>query len=93
MEKKDKKRTLFERRKAKERKERREDRKDSSKRKKEKNDSTSSKIDWSGSSNRWIGRSRSRDWNRIRSIDYWIVTKPIIGSEKIPIHDYGIRID
>ena len=63
------------------------------KEKKRKNDSTSSKIDWSGSSNRWIGRGRSRDWNRIRSVDYWIVTKPIIGSEKIPIHDYGIRID
>lgn len=56
-------------------------------------DSTSSKIDWSRSSNRRVGRSRSRNWNRIRGIHYRNVTKPIIGSKNVPIHDYGVRVD
>jgi hypothetical protein len=69
------------------------DEKDWMKKEKEEDDSTSSKIDWSRSRNRRFGRSRSRNWNRIRSIHYRNVTKPIIGSEKIPILYYGVRID
>jgi hypothetical protein len=56
-------------------------------------DSTSCKIDWSRSRNRRVGRSRSGNWNGIRSIHHWNVTKPIVGGEVVPIHDYGICFD
>lgn len=60
---------------------------------KKEDDSTSSKIDRSRSSNSRFGRSRSRNWNSIRSIHYRNVTKPFIGSEIVPIYHYGICID
>jgi hypothetical protein len=59
----------------------------------ERDDSTSCKIDWSRSRNRRVGRSRSGNWDGIRGVHHWNVTKPIIGSQIVPIHDYGIRLD
>jgi hypothetical protein len=60
---------------------------------KSKNDSTSSKIDRGRSRNSRFGRSRSWNWNSVRSIHYRNVTKPFIGSKIVPIYDYGIRFD
>lgn len=54
------------------------------------NDRTSSKVDWSRSSDNRSGRIRSRDWNRIWFIHYGSFTKPIIGNQVVPILYYGI---